>query len=42
MQLIPEPTLSSDQKQQLVLQANAAAVAGDCGRALELLRGLPP
>lgn len=41
MQLIPEPTLSSDQKQQLVLQANAAAVAGDCGRALELLRGLP-
>lgn len=36
-----EPVLTCDQKQQLILQANTAAQAGDHGRAWSLLRTLP-
>lgn len=41
MHVLPEPTLSSDQKQQLILQANAAAAREDFAAALDLLRALP-
>jgi SAM-dependent methyltransferase len=41
MHFLPEPTLSSDQKQQLILQANAAAACEDYSSALTLLRTLP-
>lgn len=41
MQTRSEATMSSDQRQQLILQANAAAARGDQAAALTLLRQLP-
>lgn len=41
MQIPTEPALTSEQKQQLILQANEAAVRGEFSTALGCLRALP-